>query len=106
MDTVIRALVVYLVLLLLFRVLGNRSLAQLTVFDFVLLLIISESAQQGITGNDYSIINSVILISTLAGIDILLSLWKQRSKKLDRVLEGMPLILVRQGELLHERMQK
>ena len=106
MDTVLRAAAVYFVLLLLFRITGNRSLAQITVFDFVLLLIISESAQQGITANDYSVINAVILISTLAGIDILLSLLKQRSPKVDRVVDGLPLILVRQGELLHERLRK
>ena len=106
MDTVLRAAAIYFVLLLLFRITGNRSLAQITVFDFVLLLIISESAQQGITGNDYSIVSAVILISTLAGIDILISLFKQRSSKVDRVIDGLPLILVRQGEVLKDRLEK
>lgn len=106
MDSVLRAAAIYFVLLLLFRITGNRSLAQITVFDFVLLLIISESAQQGITGNDYSVVNAVILISTLAGIDILISLFKQRSSKVDRVIDGLPLILVRQGEVLKDRLEK
>ena len=106
MDSVLRAAAIYFVLLLLFRITGNRSLAQITVFDFVLLLIISESAQQGITGNDYSIVSAVILISTLAGIDILISLFKQRSSKVDRVIDGLPLILVRQGEVLKDRLEK
>lgn len=106
MDTVLRAAIVYFILLLLFRITGNRSLAQITVFDFVLLLIISESAQQGITANDYSLINSIILISTLAGIDIVLSLLKQRSRRVDRIVDGLPLILVRDGEVLRERLQK
>jgi len=106
MDTVLRAATVYFVLLLLFRITGNRSMAQITVFDFVLLLIISESAQQGITANDYSVVNSVILISTLAAIDILISLFKQRFSKIDRVVDGLPLILVRQGEMLKDRMEK
>lgn len=106
MDTVLRAAAMYFVLHLLLRVTGNRSLAQITVFDLVLLLIISESAQQGITGNDYSLTNAIILVSTLAGIDILLSLWKQRSATMERLLDGMPLILVRKGEVLKKRMDK
>jgi len=106
MDTVLRAAAVCFVLLLLFRITGNRSLAQITVFDFVLLLIISESAQQGITGNDYSITNSVILVCTLAFIDIVLSLWKQRSVTMERLLDGMPLILVSKGKVLQQRLDK
>lgn len=106
MDTVIRAAAIYFVLLLLFRIAGNRSLAQITMFDLVLLLIISESAQQGITGNDYSLTNAFVLVCTLVLMDILLSLWKQRSGKMERLLDGMPLILVRHGEVLQMRLDR
>ncbi|HEX5410401.1 MAG TPA: YetF domain-containing protein [Terriglobia bacterium] len=106
MDTVLRAVGIYFVLLLVFRIAGNRSLAQITMFDFVLLLIISESSQQGITANDYSFTNAVVLISTLVLVDVLLSLWKQRSEKMERLLDGMPLILVRHGEVLQVRLDK
>ena len=77
MDAVIRATVAYVFLLLVLRLSGKRTLAQVTTFDFVLLLIISEATQQALVDSDNSMINAAILVSTLAGINILMSLLKQ-----------------------------
>ena len=60
MESVLRAAAIYGFLLLLFRVTGKSSLAQITAFDFVLLLIIGEATQQALLGNDFSIINAVL----------------------------------------------
>lgn len=97
METVLRALSIYLVLLLVFRLAGRRTLMQMTSFDFVLLLIISEATQNAILGNDYSITTGILAIVTLVGTDILLSYWKQRSGKVERWLDGLPLIIVNNG---------
>ncbi|MGZ8385824.1 MAG: DUF421 domain-containing protein [Nitrospira sp.] len=97
METVLRALSIYLVLLLVFRLAGRRTLMQMTSFDFVLLLIISEATQNAILGNDYSITTGILAIVTLVGTDILLSYWKQRSAKVERWLDGLPLIIVNNG---------
>ena len=97
METVLRALVIYLVLLLVFRLAGRRTLMQMTSFDFVLLLIISETTQNAILGNDYSITTGILAIVTLVGTDILLSYWKHRSAKVERWLDGLPLIIVQNG---------
>ena len=70
MDAVLRAIAVYLVLLLLFRVAGRRTLAEITTFDFVLLLIIGEATQQALLGEDFSVTNAVIVIATLLFIDV------------------------------------
>jgi uncharacterized membrane protein YcaP (DUF421 family) len=106
MDAVIRAAVVYLFLLALFRLSGQRALAQVTTFDLVLLLIISEATQQALIGNDNSMTHAALLIMTLIGLDILLSLIKQRSRRVRRILEDAPLVLVDDGKLLRERMDK
>lgn len=106
MDAVIRAAVVYLFLLALFRLAGQRALSQVTTFDLVLLLIISEATQQALIGNDNSMTHAALLIMTLVGLDILLSLIKQRSKRVRRILEDAPLVLVDDGKLLRDRMDK
>jgi len=106
METILRALAVYLVLLLTFRLAGKRTLSQTTTFELVLLLIISETIQQAMVGDDHSIINGVILILTLIGADILLSWLKHRSDWLDRLVDDRPLVLVKDGEPLRHRMTK
>jgi uncharacterized membrane protein YcaP (DUF421 family) len=106
MESIVRALVVYLVLLLVFRIAGKRALAQITTFDFVLLLIIGEATQQALLGDDYSIINAVLIIVTLVGTDIGISLWKLRSKTLDKLVDGVPLVIVENGKPLKERMDR
>ncbi|OPZ07255.1 MAG: hypothetical protein BWZ08_01958 [candidate division BRC1 bacterium ADurb.BinA292] len=97
MDAVLRGLSVYVFLLIVFRISGKRSLGQVTNFDFVLLLIIAETTQQALLGDDFSITNSFILIVTLMLVDIALSLLKQRLPRLDRLLEGTPLVVVEDG---------
>jgi uncharacterized membrane protein YcaP (DUF421 family) len=106
MDTVLRGLSVYIFLLIIFRISGKRSLGQVTSFDFVLLLIIAETTQQALLGDDYSVTNAFLLIGTLFGVDIGLSLLKQRSAKLDQLLEGAPLVIVEEGKPLKDRMDK
>jgi len=106
MESVIRALVVYFMLLVVFRISGNRSIAQLTTFDFVLLLIISESIQQAMITDDYSVANAFILVVTLVGLDIMMSLWKQRSKLAEKVLDGIPVLVIENGKLHKDRMEK
>ncbi|MFO0846400.1 MAG: hypothetical protein U0797_29205 [Gemmataceae bacterium] len=106
MDTVLRAAVMYLFLLVIFRIAGKRSLAQITTFDLVLLLIISEAAQQAMVGSDNSMTNGLLLILTLFAIDIGLSLWKQRSKLVAKLIDDVPLVIVEDGRPLKDRMDR
>ena len=106
MDAIVRGLVVYLFLLILFRVAGRRTLGQMTNFDFVLLLIISEATQNAMIGDDYSVTNGILVILTLVGIDICLSIMKQRFPAMERHLEGLPLVLVDKGRPLKDLMYK
>jgi uncharacterized membrane protein YcaP (DUF421 family) len=106
MESVIRPTFVYLFVLVLLRLTGRRTLAQITTFDFVLLLIISEATQQALIGVDNSMINSAIVVSTLIGLNILMSLLKQRSRRFDRLLDDIPMVIVSDGKPLKDRMQE
>jgi uncharacterized membrane protein YcaP (DUF421 family) len=99
MNPVIRGLIIYLFLMLMFRLSGKRTLAQTTPFELVLLLIISEVTQQALLGEDYSITAALILISTLIGTDLIFSVIKKRSKKFEKITEGVPLVIFSNGTL-------
>jgi uncharacterized membrane protein YcaP (DUF421 family) len=104
MDAVLRGVAIYVFLMLVFRLAGRRTLSQMTSFDFVLLLIIGESTQQALLGEDFSLTNAFVVILTLVGIDVLLSLWKQWAPGVERMLDGMPTIIVENGRPLKDRM--
>lgn len=106
MESVIRGVVVYFFLLLIFRISGKRTLAQTTNFELVLLLIISETTQQAMVDDDHSVTNGVLLIVTLIGASIGLSLLKQRLPALEKWLDGAPLVLIQDGKMLKDRMDK
>jgi uncharacterized membrane protein YcaP (DUF421 family) len=106
MDSILRAAATYAFLLLIFRLAGKRSLAQITTFDFVLLLMISETTQNALTANNFSLTNSFLVIITLVSIDIGLSLLKGLLPNLEKFIDGVPLIIVEDGQPLKDRMKK
>lgn len=106
MGSVLRALAVYGFILVLFRLAGKRSLAEITTFDAVLLLIISEAAQQALIDGDESMTNAFLLITTLLAADVVLSLLAYRFRKVDRLINDLPLVIVERGRALEDRMKK
>lgn len=106
MDIVLRAVSIYLVLLIVFRIVGRRSLAQITTFDVVLLLIIGEATQQALLGDDFSVTNGALVVITLVSADWLLSIVKSRRPVLERVLDGAPVVLIDHGRLIDERIKR
>ncbi len=106
MDAVIRGALMYGFIALVFRLAGKRTISEVTTFDFVLLLIVSEATQQALLGDDFSITNAAIVVTTLVAMDIGLSYMKQRVRWLDRWLEGKPLVIVKDGRLLRDRMAR
>ncbi|MGH9893962.1 MAG: DUF421 domain-containing protein [bacterium] len=106
MDAVLRAAVVYLFLLLVFRIAGRRMLSETTTFDLVLLLIIAEATQQGLLGNDFSVTNAFLVITTLIGIEIALTALKRRSARIEKWIDGVPSIIIEDGRPLGDRMEK
>jgi uncharacterized membrane protein YcaP (DUF421 family) len=106
MDSVLRGALTYFIIWLIFRLAGKRSLAELTSFDFVLLLIISETTQASLMDDNHSMTNTLLLVVTLLGIDIALSLWKQRAPAVEKLIDGVPLLLVADGVPIKEHMDK
>ena len=106
MDSILRSAAVYLVLVFVFRLSGKRALAQVTTFDLVLLLIISEATQEALIGHDFSLTNALLVILTLVGLDQLLGVWKHRSRAVASLLDGTPLVLVEDGRVHQERMDR
>ncbi|WP_119303785.1 DUF421 domain-containing protein [Dongia deserti] len=105
MDAVLRTVAVYGFLLVVLRISGRRTLAQMTTFDFVLLLIISEATQQALLGDDFSITNALVIIATLLAIDVGLSLIKGRVPASSKLIDGLPMIVVENGAVLEERLR-
>lgn len=105
MEPVIRAIAIYFFLLFLIRVAGKRTLAEITTFDFVLLLIIGEAAQQGLTGDDFSVTNSALIIATLIILDIGFSLIKRKSGLLEKWVDGTPVVLINDGKVLKDALE-
>ena len=106
MEPVIRALAVYVLLMIVFRIAGKRTLAQITTFDFILLLIVSEATQNALIGNNYSLTNAALVIVTLVGTEISLSVLKDKWPRLDKWIEGLPLVIVDHGQPIKEHMDK
>jgi uncharacterized membrane protein YcaP (DUF421 family) len=106
MNPVFRGLAIYLFVLLLFRIMGKRSLSEATTFDLVLLLIISEVTQQALIGQDYSVTGAFILIVTLVSTDLIFSLLKENFGFFAKVTEGLPLVIVNEGKPLIKRMKR
>jgi uncharacterized membrane protein YcaP (DUF421 family) len=97
METVLRGATVCLVLLVVTRFAGRRTLGEMTTFDFVLLLIVAETTQQALLGEDFSVTNSVLLILTLFAADIGLSYLKGWLPRLALWVDGQPTVLVSSG---------
>jgi uncharacterized membrane protein YcaP (DUF421 family) len=106
METVLRGIAIYLILLLMVRLSGRRTLSQMTPFDLILILVISETTQQAMVGDDFSITNAVILVVTLFSIDIALSFAKKFWPKAERVIDGVPTLLIANGKLDAEALRK
>ncbi len=97
MDTIIRGVTIYAALLVVIRLSGRRTLGEMTSFDFVLLLIVAETTQQALLGDDFSLTNALVLIVTLFGLDIALAFLKQRFPAAERLIDGQPTVLVSRG---------
>ena len=106
MDTVLRSAAVYIFLLVIFRISGKRSLSQLTTFDFILLLIISEATQQALVGNDFSILNAFVVVASLVLLDLMFSWMENRWPAFGRVVGSLPVVIVDHGRMLEDRAKR
>jgi uncharacterized membrane protein YcaP (DUF421 family) len=97
MDLVIRAFVVFSFIYLLTRIVGRRELGSAEPFDLILLVVLGDLVQQGVTQSDYSLTGAILVISTFTLLTVLVSFVSVKVPFLRPVLDGEPLILVENG---------
>lgn len=105
-EKVLRSVVVYLFLLAAFRLAGKRTLGQITAFDLVVLLIISNVVQNALIGNDNSLGGGLIGAATILVLNAIVAWITFRYKRLERIVEHAPTIIVRHGQILRESLRR
>lgn len=106
MDSVIKSAIVYFVLWLIIRASGRRTLGQLTVFDFILFLIIGGAAQRAMVAQDYSLTHAFLIIATFVIIDVAVSFVERDAPRFAEILKGVPTIVVENGRVLRGRLRR
>jgi uncharacterized membrane protein YcaP (DUF421 family) len=106
MDLVIRAVVVYLVILVFTRALGRRELSQLQPFDLILLVVIGDLVQQGVMQNDLSVTGVIVILSTIAILQVGVSFVSYRFRRVRPVLNGEPVVIVQDGRPIERNMKR
>jgi uncharacterized membrane protein YcaP (DUF421 family) len=106
MDIVIRAAVAFLFILLLTRIVGRRELSTLEPFDLILLVTIGDLVQQGVTQNDFSVTGLGLAVGTIAVLTVLFSYLPWRFQALRPVLEGVPVILIEDGDVVDKNLRR
>jgi uncharacterized membrane protein YcaP (DUF421 family) len=106
MDIVLRATVIFAALYILIRLLGKRELGQMTPFELIVLVVIGDLIQQGVTQNDFSLTAAIIAISTIAFWALVMSWASYLWPRAERLLEGEPRVIVRDGEVLEGNLRR
>lgn len=106
MDIVLRATVLYAFVVFVMRVIGRRELSSMTPFDLVLLIVLGDAIQQGLTQDDYSITGALLAVATIASLQVFTSYLSFRSEKARKVLEGEPLVIVDHGEIVERNLTR
>ena len=106
MDIVLRGIVVFVFLYVLMRIVGRRELSSLEPFDIILLVILGDAVQQGLTQDDYSLTGAVLAVGTIAALQVGTSYLNFRFPKLRSVLDGEPLIIVQDGKPIKRNLDR
>jgi uncharacterized membrane protein YcaP (DUF421 family) len=106
MDIAIRAIVLYAFLVFLMRVIGRRELSSLSGLDLVLLIVLGDAIQQGLTQDDYSVTGALIAITTIAAVQSFTSYLSFRSRRFRKVVEGNPIVVVQDGKLIERNLKR
>ena len=106
MDLVLRAGFVFAFVLLLTRVIGKRELSSMQPFDLVLLIVLGDALQQGLTQDDYSLTGAVLVVGTIAVLQVFVSWLSYRFPRTRPILEGEPLIIVQDGEVIERNLKR
>ena len=106
MDLVVRAIFVFFLMLVITRAVGRRELSSMEPFDLILLVVIGDLVQQGVTQSDYSLTGSTIVIVTIAVLTVGTAYLSFRFRRLRPLLEGEPVVLVAGGRLIERNLRR
>ena len=106
MDIVLRAIAVFVFLMVLIRVIGRRELSSLQPFDLVLLIILGDAVQQGLTQDDYSLTGAFLAVGTIAVLQVLVSWVSYRFPRTRPVIEGTPIIVIQDGKPIERNLKR
>ena len=106
MDLVLRAAFVFGFILLLTRVIGKRELSRLEPFDLVLLIVLGDALQQGLTQDDYSLTGAVLVVGTIALLQVLVSWLNYRFPRARPIFEGEPIVIVQDGNVIERNLKR
>ncbi|CAB4925595.1 unannotated protein [freshwater metagenome] len=106
MDLVVRAVVIFFVIWIVTRAVGRRELSSMEPFDLILLVVIGDLVQQGVTQSDYSLTGAIVVIVTIAVLTVAMSFLSFRVPRLRPVLEGEPLVLVQDGQVIDRNLRR
>lgn len=105
-EPAIRATAIYLILLLLMRLSGKRSLGQLTPFDLLVIMLLSESVSPGLTGDDSSLPGGLIAAATLVLLNAVVGFVASRSRKFEKLVEGTAVLIGKDGTILTDVLRR
>jgi uncharacterized membrane protein YcaP (DUF421 family) len=106
MDIVLRGIVVFIFLFVLVRVMGRRELSSLEPFDLILLIILGDAVQQGLTQDDYSLTGAMLAVGTIAILQVLTSLLNFRFPRLRPLLDGEPIVVLQDGKPIERNLKR
>ena len=106
MDIVLRATAVFFFILVLVRVMGRRELSKMEPFDLIVLIVIGDLVQQGVTQQDYSVTGAVLAVGTIAVLAVFMSWLSFRFARVRPVLDGRPVVLVEKGSPIADNLRR
>jgi uncharacterized membrane protein YcaP (DUF421 family) len=106
MDIVLRAAVLFFFLLVLMRVIGRRELSSLQPFDLILIIVLGDAVQQGLTQDDYSLTGALLAVGTIAALQVGVSWIGFRFPSARPLLEGTPIIVVQDGQVIERNLNR
>ena len=106
MDIVLRGIFVFFFLYVIMRVIGRRELSTLEPFDLILLVVLGDAVQQGLTQDDYSLTGAFLAIGTIAVLQVAVSYANFRIPRLRPILDGEPIVVVQDGKPIDRNLQR